>query len=179
VRALLLLHGARLASRVSSEGELFLLRDQDRTKWNRRMLRDGLQALERAASGDDVSQFHLEAEIAACHAVARSWQETDWPRILGCYTALTELTGSPIVALNAAIARSQVEGPGAAIAQIERVAPHPALATYHLRPAVLAELWRESGDHQRAAHFYREALALRQSAPERRFLTSQLEALEA
>ena len=179
LRALLLLHGARLASRVSSEGELFLLRDQDRTKWNRSMLRDGLQALDRAASGDEVSQFHLEAEIAACHAVARTWQETDWPRILGCYTALTELTGSPIVALNAAIARSQVEGPGAAIAQIERVASHPALATYHLRPAVLAELWRESGDHQRAADFYREALALRQSAPERRFLTSQLEALEA
>ena len=178
LRALLLLHGARLPSRVSSEGDLFLLRDQDRTKWNGGMLRDGLLALDRAAAGDEISQFHLEAEIAACHAIARSWQETDWPRILDGYTQLTELTGSPIVALNAAIARWRVEGPRAAIAQIEDVASHPALATYHLRPAVLAELWRESGDHERAAGFYREALMLRQSTPERRFLTSQLEALD-
>jgi RNA polymerase sigma-70 factor (ECF subfamily) len=87
------------------------------------------------------------------------------------------LTGSPIVALNAAIARSRVEGPRAAIAQIERIVTHPSLATYHLLPAVLAELWREAGDPNRAAAYYRDALAFVQSAPERRFLTVQLEYL--
>ena len=177
LRALLLLHGARFASRVSSEGELFLLRDQDRTKWDGSMLREGLHALDRAASGEEISQYHLEAEIAACHAVARNWDATDWPRILECYTALASLTGSPIVTLNAAIARSRVEGPHAAIAQIERIVTHPSLATYHLLPAVLAELWREAGDPDRAAAYYRDALAFVQSAPERRFLTIQLEYL--
>ena len=84
LRALLLLHLARFGSRVSSEGDLFLLRDQDRTKWDGSMVRDGLRALDRAASGDGISRYHLEAEIAACHAVAQSWPETDWPRILEC-----------------------------------------------------------------------------------------------
>ena len=177
LRALILLHVARFAARVSSEGDLFLIRDQDRTKWDGVLLRDGLEALARAASGEDVSQYHLEAEIAACHAVARNWQDTDWPRILECYTALSALTGSPIVILNAAIARSRVDGPRAAIAQIEQVAAHPALATYHLLPAVLAELWREAGDTDRAAAYYRDALALVRSAPERRFLATQLDAV--
>jgi RNA polymerase sigma-70 factor, ECF subfamily len=142
---------ARFGSRVSSEGDLFLLRDQDRTKWNGSMVREGLSALDRAASGDAISRYHPEAEIAACHAVARAWQETDWPRILECYTVLTTLTGSPIVRLNAAIARSHVDGPHAAIAELEPVVAHAALATYHLLPAVLAELWREAGDPTRAA----------------------------
>jgi RNA polymerase sigma-70 factor, ECF subfamily len=177
LRALLLLHMARFGSRVSSEGDLFLLRDQDRTKWDGSMVREGLHALDRAASGDGISRYHLEAEIAACHAVAQSWPETDWPRILECYTALLTLTGSPIVRLNAAIARSQVDGPRAAIAEIEHIVAHPALATYHLLPAVLAELWREAGETDRAAAYYRHALALVRSAPERRFLATQLEDL--
>ncbi len=86
LRALILLHMARFAARVSSEGDLFLIRDQDRTKWDGVLVRDGLEALDRAASGEDVSPIPFEAEIAACHAVARNWQETDWPRILECYT---------------------------------------------------------------------------------------------
>jgi RNA polymerase sigma-70 factor (ECF subfamily) len=141
------------------------------------MVREGLSALDRAASGDVISRYHLEAEIAACHAVARAWHKTDWPRILELYTVLTTLTGSPIVRLNAAIARSHVDGPHAAIAELEPVGAHPALATYHLLPAVLAELWREAGDPNRAAAYYRDALAFVQSAPERRFLTVQLEYL--
>ena len=179
LRALLLLHMARFGSRVSSEGDLFLLRDQDRTKWDRSMLRDGLHALDRAASGDAVSRYHLEAEIAGCHAVAPTWQATDWRRILECYTALSALTGSPIVQLNAAIARSRLDGPRLAIAEIEQIAQHPALASYHLLPAVLAELWREAGEPERAAAYYRDALALVQSTPERRFLATQLLELEA
>jgi RNA polymerase sigma-70 factor (ECF subfamily) len=179
LRALLLLHMARFGSRVSSEGDLFLLRDQDRTKWDASMLREGLHALDRAASGHEISRYHLEAEIAACHAVASTWAATDWPRILECYTALSALTGSPIVRLNGAIARSRIDGPRTAIAEIEQIARHPALASYHLLPAVLAELWRVAGEPDRAAPYYRNALALAQSGPERRFLATQLEELEA
>ena len=177
LRALLLFHASRFASRVSSDGELFLLRDQDRGKWDRVLMNEGLRALDRAASGKELSRYHLEAEIAACHAVAPNWVQTDWPRMLECYEALVSLTGSPIVALNCAIARSQVDGPRGAIAEIERIASHPALAEYHLLPAVLAELWRDAGDADRAARYYRQALEFAHAAPERRFLVSQLQAL--
>jgi RNA polymerase sigma-70 factor (ECF subfamily) len=175
--ALLLLHAARFRARVSSEGELFLLRDQDRSKWDRPLIAEGLRALDRAASGDEISTYHLEAEIAACHAIAPSWNETDWPRILDCYGRLADLTGSPIVALNRAIALARVEGPLEAIAAVESIVPHPSLATYHLLPAVLAEFWREVGDPDRAAGYYRAALALAGSTPERRFLAARLETL--
>ena len=177
LRALLLLHASRFAARVSSDGDLFLLRDQDRSKWDRVLMSEGLRALDRAASGDQLSRYHLEAEIAACHAVAPNWAETDWRRIVDCYDELARLTGSPIVALNSAIARAQVAGPRAALDQIERIPSHPALAAYHLLPAVLAELWRDAGDAERAAAYYREALVLAQAAPERRFLGARLAAL--
>jgi RNA polymerase sigma-70 factor (ECF subfamily) len=175
--ALLLLHAARFRARVSSEGELFLLRDQDRGRWDRTLIAEGLRALDRAAAGHEISTYHLEAEIAACHAVAASWQETDWPRILDCYDQLARLTGSPVVALNRAIARAQVAGARAAIADLEQIRAHPALRQYHLLPAVLAELWRELDERDRAAACYREALALAASAPEQRFLSARLQSL--
>ena len=178
LRALLLLHAARFAARVSLDGELFLLRDQDRSKWNRTLVSDGLRALDRAASGTDISPYHLQAEIAACHAVAPSWRDTDWSRILACYDDLLAMTGSPIVALNGAIAKSQLAGPAAAIAEVEKIASHPSLRAYHLLPAVLAELWRDAGDTERASGYYRQALALAQSMPERRFLATRLDALQ-
>jgi RNA polymerase sigma-70 factor (ECF subfamily) len=177
LRALLLLHASRFAARASSDGELFLLRDQDRSKWDRVLMGEGLRALDRAAAGTELSRYHLEAEIAACHAVAPNWAQTDWHRIVDCYEELARLTGSPIVGLNCAIARAQVVGPRAPIAEIERIASHPALAAYHLLPAVLAELWRDAGDAERAAAYYRAALALAQAAPERRFLGARLAAL--
>ena len=175
--ALTVLHAARFPARVSSEGELFLLRDQDRSKWDRALIHEGLRALDRSAAGNELSTYHLEAEIAACHALAPTWQDTDWPRILECYDALAALTASPIVQINRAIATAQVNGPGAAIAALEAVRSHPALQNYHLLPAVLAELWREAGDAQRAAEYYGAALALTFSAPERRFLSARLDNL--
>jgi RNA polymerase sigma-70 factor (ECF subfamily) len=178
LRALLQLHAARFAARVSSDGELYLLRDQDRSKWDQTLVSEWLRALDHAASGEDVSPYHVQAEIAACHAVAVSWHDTDWARILSCYEALAAMTASPIVALNAAIARSQLAGPAVAIAEVERIADHPALAAYHLAFAVLAELWRDAGDAERAARYYRKALVLAQSTPERRFLAVRLATLE-
>jgi RNA polymerase sigma-70 factor (ECF subfamily) len=175
--ALLLLHAARFRSRCGSDGELYLLRDQDRTLWDRALISEGLRALDRAGAGDVISTYHLEAEIAACHAIATAWTDTDWPRILRCYDQLVELTGSPIVALNRAIATARVAGVRAAIPDLEALGSHAALKGYHLLPAVLAEMWREVGDVDRATRHYREALALVVTGPERRFLTARLDAL--
>ena len=177
--ALVLLHAARFPARVGSDGQLFLLRDQDRALWDRVLMSEGLRALDCAASGDTVSRYHLEAEIAACHAVAESWDVTDWPRILDAYDHLLALTRSPIVVLNRAIAVARVEGPIAALAEVDAVAAGGALASYHLLPAVQAELWRDAGDRERAAGYYRKALTLADCAPERKFLAARLAELAA
>lgn len=173
--ALLALHAARFNARVDATGDLYRLRDQDRSRWDRALIAEGLSALNRAAAGDELSTYHLEAEIAACHAVAPDWHDTDWPRIVACYDALVTMTGSPIVRLNRAIARSRLEGPLPAIAEIAALASSPVLASYHLLPAALAELWREAGDAEQSAAYYRAALDLATSSPERRFLTRRLE----
>jgi RNA polymerase sigma-70 factor, ECF subfamily len=175
--ALLLLHAARFPARVSSDGELFLLRDQDRSKWDGSLIAEGLRALDRSAAGVDISAYHLQAEVAACHAVAPHWGETDWPRIADCYRALERLTGSPLATLNRVIAESQLECSPARIAELEALAEHPRLQAYHLLPAVLAELWRAAGDLRRAAAHYQQARALAGPLPEQRFLAARLNSL--
>ena len=175
--ALLLLQAARFPARVSSEGELFMMRDQDRSKWDRQLIGEGLRALDRSAQGSELTRYHVEAEIAACHALAGSWEDTNWTRICDLYATLVEMTQSPIVALNRAIALRHVAGAPAAIAELNAIAAHPGLESYHLLPAVLAELWREVGDGEKAAMYYREALKLAMAAPERRFLASRLHGL--
>jgi len=172
--ALMLLHAARFPARVDAGGTLFLLRDQHRSAWDREAIAAGLRALDRAASGPQVSAFHLEAGIAACHAVAPSWDDTDWPQILELYDELLTLTASPVVAMNRAIAVSRIEGPLAGLAVLAAMAGRDTLDRYPLLPAVEAELWREAGDVVRAAACYQSALTLARSAPEQRWLTARL-----
>ena len=175
--ALMLLHAARFPARVDSEGRLFLLRDQDRTRWDRPLVAEGLRALARSASGDEVTALHLEAEIAACHAAAESWEHTNWRQIFERYDDLWSLTKSPVVAVNRAIAISRVEGALAGLAALDAIDNRAALERYPLLPAIQAELWREAGDLDRAAACYRAALGLARSAPEQRWLTSRLSLL--
>ena len=175
--ALMLLHAARFPARVDSEGTLFLLRDHDRGRWDRALVAEGLIALDRSASGTEVSALHLEAGIAACHAAAPSWDATDWPRILELYDELLAMTGSPVVAVNRAIAVSRIDGPLAGLAALDAIGNVPLLERYPLLPAVSAELWREAGDRDRAAACYRAALSLARSSPEHRWLTSRLSLL--
>jgi predicted RNA polymerase sigma factor len=172
--ALMLLHAARFPARVDADGTLFLLRDQDRSAWDRDAIAAGLRALDRAASGDRVSAFHLEAGLAACHAVAPSWNDTDWPQIVEIYDELLALTASPVVAMNRAIAVSRIEGPLSGLAVLDAMPGREALERYPLLPAVEAELWREAGDFARAAAGYRKALTLARSGPEQRWLNSRL-----
>jgi RNA polymerase sigma-70 factor (ECF subfamily) len=175
--ALVLFHSARFAGRASADGDLFRLRDQDRSTWDTTLISEAMRALERSAAGDSISAYHLEAEIAACHATANTWAQTDWCRILTCYDGLLRLTESPIVRLNRAIALAQVEGLRAAIEEVKAIAAEGSLAGYHLLPAVLAEMCRDLGDVEGAAAHYREALACVLSSPERRFLSARLDNL--
>jgi RNA polymerase sigma-70 factor (ECF subfamily) len=175
--ALTLLHAARFPARVDSEGTLFLLRDQDRGLWDRALIAEGLHALDRSAGGEEVSALHLEAGIAACHAAAPSWADTDWRQIVALYDELLAVTQSPVVAVNRAIAISRLEGPLPGVAALDAIEQRDALERYPLLPAVQAELWREAGDLDRAAAYYRAALGLARSSPEQRWLTSRLSLL--
>jgi RNA polymerase sigma-70 factor (ECF subfamily) len=175
--SLMLLHAARFPARVDSEGTLFLLREQDRRKWDHSLIADGMRALDRASAGDRVTAFHLEAGIAACHAAAASWESTDWSEIVALYDELLALTRSPVVAMNRAVAISRRDGALSGLAALDAIENLAALDRYPLLPAIQAELWREAGDTRRAIDCYRAALGLARSAPEQRWLTSRLSLL--
>jgi len=173
--ALLLLQSSRLAARLDGDGRLLRLAEQDRAQWDQAAIRAGLYHLEQAAEGDELSEYHLQAGIAACHAVAVSEASTNWPAILMYYEALFALTQSPIVALNRAVALAMVAGPRAGLAALAEIEAQGLLPNYYLLPACLAELYQRMGDNARAASYYRAALGLAQNAAERRFLLSQLD----
>jgi RNA polymerase sigma-70 factor, ECF subfamily len=170
--ALMLLQSARLQARTDQCGELLLLEKQDRSLWNRTRISDGLRHLDQSAQGADVTAYHLEAGIAACHATAASYEETDWSHILELYDQLIAINPSPVVALNRAIAISRVHGAEAGIQALEAVRAHPALQRYYLLWATFAKLHAEMGSVARAEAYYRMALACTSSSPERRFLES-------
>lgn len=175
--ALFCFHAARLGTRTDAAGALVRLADQDRTAWDARAIARGLQHLELAARGTALSRFHLEAEIASCHATAPSAAATDWPRILRCYDTLVALTRSPVAALNRAVALREVAGPEHALAEVERLRHAPALAAYHAYHSVRAELLEAAGRPAEAAEAWTAALGLVRSGPLRRFLAGRLDRL--
>jgi len=176
--ALMLFQASRLPARCDAEGALVLLADQDRRRWDRALIGRALGHLERCAAGERATAYHLEAGIAACHAMAPSYAATDWAQILALYGDRLALAPSPVVVLNRAVALSMVQGPRAGIAALAEVADDPRLRGYYLLPATLADLWLRCGDRQTAAAHYRRALELPCSEPERRFLLRQLAACE-
>jgi RNA polymerase sigma-70 factor (ECF subfamily) len=175
--ALLLLQASRLPARVSAEGDLFLLRDQDRSLWNRRLIAEGMAHLERSARGGELTSYHLQAGIAADHAAALTYAGTDWRDITELYDQLYIMDASPVIALNRAIAISRWKGPEAGIGALAEIEHHPALARYHLLPATLGELWSELGQPEKAANYYRQALQRACTEPERRLLQKRLSAV--
>jgi RNA polymerase sigma-70 factor (ECF subfamily) len=172
--ALLLLQGARLATRQDAQGEILLLAEQDRSLWDQAWLARGFAHLRRAMDARELGALHLEAGIAAAHAAAPSYEATDWPAILGYYDRLMELGPSPVVALNRAVAVAHVRGPEAASAECDALANEPALASYYLLPAVRAELYRRSGRRADARRSFERALALAGCEPVRRLLQRRL-----
>jgi len=176
--ALLALQAARLPARVDEHGELVLLEDQDRSKWDQRLIALGFRQLMQSAEGGAISTYHVQAAIASMHAQATDASATDWPKILILYDDLMALNPSAVIALNRAIAVWRVQGVGAAMREVVRIANEPALANYYLLPATRGRLLLEIGDRAAAAAEFREALRRKCSEPERRFLLRKLKQCE-
>jgi RNA polymerase sigma-70 factor (ECF subfamily) len=175
--ALMMLQAARLPARTLEDGTLAVLAEQNRELWDRKLISLGMRQLGASAAGDSITTYHLQAEIAAVHAMAANDAETDWPKLVELYNDLYKLEPTPIVLLNRAIAISRCHGPHAGLNALEEIDAHHALRNYHLLPAVAAELWKQVGDTQRAAQAYQRALECPCSAPERAFLENQLQRL--
>lgn len=172
--ALMLLQAARLPARVDAAGELATLAEQDRELWDSAMIAEGLRELGRSAAGERLTAYHVEAAIASCHAMAPSFEETDWPEIVEHYEQLLALKPSPVVALNHAVAVAMADGPAAGIAAIETIATHPQLRDYLPLATTLGELWLRSGDRARAAAHFSRALKLPGTMIEKRFVLRKL-----
>jgi RNA polymerase sigma factor (sigma-70 family) len=148
--ALMLFHAARLDARLDHRGSILLMEEQDRDKWDRRLIRRAQEFLDQSAEGTVISPFHLEAGIAFYHCTARSYADTDWPAILRLYDALLTIQRSPVYLLNRAIVVAQIDGPRAGIRALAEAGDDPALRRYHLFDATLGEFYRRAGDPARA-----------------------------
>jgi RNA polymerase sigma-70 factor (ECF subfamily) len=172
--ALLLLTDARRATRTGPDGRLLRLEEQDRTRWDRAAIEEGRQLVAAALRTRRPGRFALQAAIAAQHATASSYADTDWPAVLAHYDALLAAWPSPVVALNRAVAMSMVRGPAAALAEIDALAADGRLDGYRYLPAIRADLLRQLGRHADAAAAYRTALDLTDNALERTYLSDRL-----
>jgi len=169
--ALMEIQASRARARRGPTGEPILLLEQNRALWDQMLIRRGLAALERAeALGGARGPYALQAALAACHARARTADETDWARIVGLYGALGELTPSPIIELNRAVALAMLMGPAAGLAIVDGLRNEPALARYHLLPSVRGDLLMKLGRRDEARAEFERAAALTENVRERKLL---------
>jgi RNA polymerase sigma-70 factor (ECF subfamily) len=175
--ALMLLHESRRTARTSSNGDLILLEDQDRSLWNQSHIREGRTLVQRAFAAESVGTHALQAAIAAVHAVAPSAAATDWPQIVALYDLLARADPSPVVELNRAVAVAMRDGPAQGLERIDALLARGELTDYHLAHAARADLCRRLGRTGEARESYQQALALAQQEPERRFLEQRLREL--
>lgn len=164
--ALLEFQASRITARTGPDGAPVLLADQNRAKWNRLLIRRGIEALHHAGHGP----YALQAAIAACHAQAVRYEDTDWTTIATLYDRLAALTPSPVVELNRAVAVSMAEGPAAALELVDALVADPALRDYHLLPSVRGDLLERLGRREEARAEFERAASLTRNAPERRLL---------
>jgi len=174
--ALMALQAARLPARVDEAGDLVLLEDQDRSRWDERLIAVGFHHFDRSIEGSEVSEYHVQAAIAATHARAIDPDTLNWGLILELYDQLLAINASPIVALNRAVALAKVHGPAAAMAAIAPLERDPKLRHYHLLLAVRGQLLFDLGRTREAAKAFRAAIACGCTDPERRLLERRLEA---
>jgi RNA polymerase sigma-70 factor, ECF subfamily len=169
--ALMEIQASRSRARIGPTGEPILLLDQNRARWDQLLIRRGLAALERAEDlGGALGPYALQAAIAACHARARTAGETDWTRIAALYDALAQLTPSPIVELNRAVAVGMAFGPAAGLELIDALGSEPSLRSYHLLPSVRGDLLAKLNRHDEAAAEFKRAAGLTRNARERTLL---------
>jgi RNA polymerase sigma-70 factor (ECF subfamily) len=174
--ALFCLLAARLAARLDDDGNLLLLAEQDRRRWDRALIHEGLRWLGRSAEGESLSAWHIEAAIAARHAVAASFDATDWSSIRELYDMLLRLRPTPVVALNRAIAVGMAEGPDAGLRALADIEDRERLMRYPFLPAAIAEFEQRAGRPQRAAELLRAALRLVRNHAEENVLKRKLDA---
>lgn len=176
--ALMEIQASRIRARVSPTGEPILLLDQDRGRWDRLLIGRGLVALARAEAPEGgYGPYGLQAAIAACHARARTAEETDWTQIVALYDALAQLMPSPVVELNRAVALGMAFGPAAGLELVDSLRSDPALAGYHLLPSVRGDLLAKLGRFEEARAEFARAAAMTQNARERALLEKKGESL--
>lgn len=174
--ALMTLQAARFDARLDEHGEIILLQDQDRSKWNRELINIGLHYLNQSAEGDELSEYHIEAAIIAQHSMAKSFAETDWSQILALYDMLTKFNSSPVVLLNRAIVIGKISGATKAITAINSISGIDKLAEKHyLFAATLGELHSQLYHHHEAICFFEKAIALANSPIEKKLLQKKID----
>ena len=176
--ALMLLHDARREARLDAAGDLVVLEEQDRSRWDRRQIAEALPLVEEALAGGP-GPFAVQAAISAVHCRAARAEDTDWPQVVRLYDVLERLQPSPIVALNRAVALAMASGPEAGLEIVDRLAASSDLDSYHLLHAARADLLRRMGSFAEAAESYRRALELATNESERRFLERRLREVQA
>lgn len=176
--ALIALQLARFPARIDAEGALVLLPDQDRSRWDQALIARGFQHLERAASGTRRSAYHLEAEIAAVHAAAPAWRDTDWTRVVQSYDALIALTASPVAALNRCVAVKERDGAAQALTALEQFVTDPALAAYPMLEIVRGDLLEATGRRREAVAAFTRAHEQLASSALRQHLSRRLRSLD-
>ena len=177
--ALMLLQESRRAARATTCGDLIRLEDQDRSRWNRELIAEGVALVERALGSRRFGPYTLQAAIAAVHAEAPSARDTDWQQIVALYDVLARLDPSPVVALNRAVALAMRDGPAAGLAVVDAILARGELKDYHLAHAARADLCRRLGRRADARASYERALALVRQEPERRFIQQRLAELRS
>jgi len=176
--ALMLLDGARLPARVDSEGNILRLKEQDRSLWNRKMIEHGILQLGLAAAGDELTEYHIQAGIAACHDTAADYKSTDWRKILALYDHWVAINDSPVIALNRAVAVANVNGPKAGLAETEAIRKGGQLDSYYLLYAVIGEFEFRQAHFDIAADDFRKAIKLADLKSEKMFLEKRLKDCE-
>ena len=176
--ALMLLHESRRAARTSPAGDLILLDDQDRSRWNREQIAEGIALVEKALASRRPGSYSLQAAISAVHAEAPSGAATDWTQIVALYDLLARAEPSPVVELNRAVAVAMRDGPQAGLTLIDAILARGVLADYRLAHAARADLCRRLGKNAEAQKAYQRALSLTQQEPERRFIERRLAELK-
>jgi RNA polymerase sigma-70 factor (ECF subfamily) len=176
--SLMLIQESRHAARTSPTGELILLENQDRSRWNSKQIAEGVALLEKALESRRFGSYTLQAAIAAVHAEAQSVAETDWRQIVAIYDQLVRIQPSPVVHLNRAVAIAMRDGPEAGLTHIDAVLEQGELANYYLAHSARADMYRRLGKAGEARSSYEKALALTEQEPERQFLQERIRQLK-
>lgn len=176
--ALMMFQAAHFPARTDENGDLRPLAEQDRDRWDHDLIGKGFRAMTLAQSGDRLSHYHIEAGIAACHAAAPSYDETDWSAIRQFYDQLVRMKPSPIISLNRAVAVTMTDGPRAGLAALDVISDATELKHYALLPATRGEFYYRLGEYDRAATEFKKALSLSAVEPERRYIAGKISACE-